>query len=51
MEKMIATLRDIGFPADECERIRKYYEGDDDGLRHYVAYIRALFDDRHEYVD
>ena len=50
MEKMIQTLKDIGLPDDELERIRAYYQNDPDGLRHYVTFMRALFDDRHEYV-
>ena len=50
MEEMIQTLRKIGLPADEIERIKGYYESDVDGLRQYVLFMRALFDDYHEYV-
>lgn len=50
MEEMIQTLRKIGLPADEIERIRSYYQSDVDGLRQYVLFMRALFDDTHEYI-
>lgn len=51
MEQMIKTLFEIGLPREEVRRIMEYYRNDLNGLRHYVAYMRALFDDRHEYVD
>ena len=51
MEEMMKTLETIGFPADELNRIRAYYAGDPEGLSHYVRYVRAMFDDRHEYLD
>ena len=51
MEQLLQTLRDIGMPMDEIERIRTYYWNDKAGLQQYVMYIRALFDDRHEYLD
>ena len=44
------TLYEIGFPAAEVQRIREYYRDDEPGLRHYVLYVQAMFDDRHEYV-
>lgn len=50
MEELIQTLIEIGLPSEERERIREYYRDDELGLRHYVRYMRALFDDRHEYV-
>ena len=50
MEEMIKTLRRIGLPGEEIERIKAYYRNDLDGLKCYVLYMRALFDDRHEYV-
>lgn len=51
MEKLLKTLLDIGMPDAEVQRIREYYKYDEAGLRDYVLYIRAMFDDRHEYVD
>lgn len=48
---MLKTLVKIGFPADQCDRIREHFDGDSEGLRRYVLYCRALFDDRHEFVD
>jgi len=48
---MIETLKRIGMPAAEIERVKRYYENDIDGLNEYVLYMKALFDDRHEYVD
>ena len=50
MEEMIKTLRRIGLPGEEIERIKAYYRNDLDGLKCYVLYMRALFDDCHEYV-
>ena len=47
---MIKTLRRIGLPGEEIERIKAYYRNDLDGLRSYVLYMRALFDDYHEYM-
>lgn len=50
MEEMIRVLERIGMPKDQCEAIRKKYDGDLDGLTKYVLFCIALFDDRHEYV-
>lgn len=50
MDKMIATLEQIGVPLAECRRIRKAYRNDPDGLAMYVLYMRAVLDDRREYV-
>lgn len=50
MEKLIQTLQDLGLPPPEVQRIQIYYEGDEAGLREYVLYMRAVLDDRHEYV-
>jgi hypothetical protein len=41
----------IGLPAAEIERVKRYYANDIDGLSEYVLYMKAMFDDRHEYVD
>ena len=51
MEKMLETLKQIGLPADEIIRVTTYYGPDVDGLTQYVLYMRAMFDDRREYVD
>lgn len=51
MEEMIKQLENIGLQAEERERIRAYYRNDPEGLRCYVMYMRALLDDRHEYMD
>jgi hypothetical protein len=51
MEELIRTLELIGVSADECALIRAYYGNNIDSLREHVLYMRALFDDRHEYVD
>ena len=50
MEEMIKTLKRIGLPAEEITRVTTYYGSDMDGLRNYVLYMRAMFDDCHEYV-
>ena len=50
MDEMMAYLKRIGLPDDERKRIREYYRDDLDGLAAYVLYMRALFDDQHEYV-
>lgn len=50
MEEMIATLKQIGIPDDECSDIRERYRDDEEGLAMYVLCVRAMFDDRHEYV-
>lgn len=50
MESLINTLQSIGIPAEEIERIKRCYHNDIDGLREYVLYMRAILDDRHEYV-
>lgn len=51
MEEMIERLEQIGFTRETCNRIRERYSGDEDGLRNYVLFCVALFDDRHEYLD
>ena len=51
MDDMIATLEKIGIPAEQCESIRKHYDGDIDGLTRYVLYCIALFDDRNQYYE
>lgn len=51
MEQIIQTLSCIGMPVTEIERVLAYYGEDMDGLQHYVLYMRAMLDDRHEYVD
>ena len=50
MEEMIGTLKRIGLPDDEIKRIREQYRDDIDGLAAYVLFMRAMFDDKHEYV-
>lgn len=51
MDDLIEMLVKIGLPAAEIERVKRYYGNDIDGLSEYVLYMRAMFDDRHEYVD
>jgi len=51
MEQLLKILSEIGMPDHEVQRIREYYRDDEPGLTEYVTYIRALMDDRHEYVD
>lgn len=51
MEQMITVLEKLGYTADEIDQIEAYYRSDRDGLTSYVLYIRAAYDDRHEYVD
>ena len=51
MEQMIETLKRIGLPADEITRVTAYYGSDTDGMKQYVLYMKAMFDDRHEYLD
>lgn len=50
MEEMINTLRRIGLPGEEIERIKACYQNDLDGLKNYVLYMKALFDDCYEYI-
>lgn len=50
MKTMIETLKRIGVPAEEIQRIIEYYGEDIDGLQHYVRYMQAILDDRHEYI-
>ena len=50
MEQLLKTLTDIGMPDHEVQRIREYYRNDEPGLMEYVTYVRAMLDDRHEYV-
>lgn len=51
MEQLLKTLSEIGLPDDEVRRIGECYRNDLDGLTHYVMYMRAMLDDRHEYLD
>lgn len=50
MEEMILVLEKMGFPQNETERVRAFYRDDPEGLRDYVLYMRAILDDRHEYI-
>ena len=50
METLLKMLEDLGMPPGEVNRIRAYYQNDYDGLQEYVVYVKALMDDRHEYV-
>lgn len=50
MEEMMKRLEQIGFTHETCDRIRERYDGDEDGLKSYVMFCVALFDDRHEYL-
>jgi hypothetical protein len=50
MEELLKRLEEIGLPAAEIERVKRYYANDIDGLSEYVLYMKAMFDDRHEYV-
>lgn len=50
MEEMIAVLKRIGMPDEECNRVREQYRDDLEGLTMYVLYLRAILDDCHEYV-
>lgn len=51
MEQLLTTLTEIGIPADEVQRVRRHYRGNVPGLRQYVLYMKAMLDDRHEYLD
>ena len=50
MKELMQMLKALGLPAEERKRIRAYYIDDPDGLRQYVLYMRAIHDDRHEYI-
>ena len=50
INELIETLKRIGLPAAEIERVKRYYGNDIDGMRQYVLYMRAMFDDRNEYM-
>lgn len=50
METIFEKLKQIGLADDEIARIKTYYQNDPDGLLHYYLYMRAILDDRHEYV-
>jgi hypothetical protein len=51
MEELLNTLMQIGVPANEIQRVSDCYRGDVPGLKDYVLYMRAMLDDRHEYLD
>ena len=51
MGKLLEILKIIGVSAEETERICALYEQDPDGVMEYYLYLRAVFDDRHEYVE
>ena len=51
MEELLERLEKIGFSHESCEQIKDRYDGDEDGLKSYVRFCIALFDDRHEYLD
>lgn len=51
MEELMQILEIIGVSTDERALIRMYYGNDIDSLRKCVTYMRAVLDDRHEYVD
>ena len=44
-------LENIGVSAEERALIRAYYGDNIECLREHVLYMRAILDDRHEYVD
>ena len=46
MEKMIEWLRSIGWTDDGLTYVAAHY----DELQEYLMYLRAVYDDRHEYV-
>ena len=50
MEKLLQTLYEIGLPVAEVLRVGECYRDDEPGLREYVGYMRAMLDDRHEYI-
>ena len=50
MKELMETLKIIGIPARERKYIRAYYRDDPEGLREYVLYMRAMLDDRNEYI-
>ena len=51
MDELLKTLKEIGVPAKEIQRVSDCYQGDVPGLKDYVLYMRAMLDDRHEYLD
>ena len=51
MKELMKMLKELGLPAEERKRIRAYYIDDPDGLRQYVLYMRAMFDDRSQYYE
>lgn len=51
MEKLIELLETLGYTADETQQICAAYIRDPDGVMEYFLYLRAIFDDRHEYLD
>lgn len=50
MEKIIEMLKNIGIPDDEIRRVTEYYNDDLEGFRQYYLYMRAMFDDREQYI-
>lgn len=51
MEEMIKTLERIGIPEEQCEGIRRNFDGDLDRLTYYVLFCMAMFDDRNQYYE
>lgn len=43
-------LESIGASASEIEQICSHYKTDQSGMCDYYLYLRAAYDDRHEYV-
>lgn len=50
MEKMIEMLKNIGISDDEIRRVTECYHDDFEGFRQYYLYMRAMFDDREQYI-
>ena len=51
MKELMRILKALGIPAEERKEIQAAYRDDPIGLRDYVLYMRAVLDDRHEYLD
>ena len=50
MEELLNALKEIGLPSGEVQRVGDFYRDDEPGPKDYVLYMRAILDDRHEYL-
>ena len=50
MNELQEELKRLGLPENELARVSAYYGDDYEGLAMYVLFMKAMFDDAHQYV-